>query len=803
MRFGYCKQRHPFWNKVAVTTLKKISLPCMDVSSFSETSVMHTAVNMEVSPPPATSGSSEDGSTKKDDWEANDNSTDSSSSDQNNLIAEENFSDKDAKLQQMNGTIDNTKQAVPTVTSSNQGENLPGIVLPLVAPQSTSPSQMSADSGVVSMASQAGSPSCSSSPSINSMTGKEGVPTSSNDTKTQSRNLNLIACEECGLICAGQSHYQVHIRSHTGERPFKCTECGVAFTQKGNLRRHYKIHSEEKPFQCPVCSYRCRRRDALNGHMRIHSDIRPYRCVYCARSYKSRQSLKEHEYQCPYKNDPVARGSPSKLTVAEQDTAKMSPKRSYTSNMSSAAQKRSLTVAAINPMMQTQQLLNFNANSLVAQSGLSASSSGKRKGSNPQKITRFREVPNSRQDAGSPSSMVSQNSSVSNALQFMPSLITSMMQERMKTEAASVQSSTTPQDEAIDFSAKRISQKNAFNAGRNSASPQEREYGEGPVSYVTKRPRIGGEFVLASSTPLLNGDIKRDQFTPVDHDSIQSGESDKDHSFEPSEQGYMAQPNEKLMGSAKRKRPRYLNERVTSSPSPTSSKQAGMLNDNDSLRINSIKSSPDSSLAAYATQLAKFNSLAKADDTSSIESPGQATLDLTGDRTKVPRHGDESVKRGETRTSPTPGAKFGDAAKYGLRVFSTAEGEGENEIEELKAFICTHCRCIFLDHVMFAIHAGCHGFRDPLECNVCGHQASDRYQFQSHLTRGEHLVVLTRDAESDSANGVKHEEYERDQRKTTYLAVTQDLTSLSSSRGRRTTGSPFLQGSFCNKTSVR
>ena len=31
------------------------------------------------------------------------------------------------------------------------------------------------------------------------------------------RNLNLITCEECGLICAGQSHYNVHIRSHTGK----------------------------------------------------------------------------------------------------------------------------------------------------------------------------------------------------------------------------------------------------------------------------------------------------------------------------------------------------------------------------------------------------------------------------------------------------------------------------------------------------------------------------------------------------------------------------------------------------------
>ena len=40
--------------------------------------------------------------------------------------------------------------------------------------------------------------------------------------------------------------------------------------------------------------------------------MRPYRCTYCARSYKSRQSMKEHEYQCPYKSDPVQQNSTGK-----------------------------------------------------------------------------------------------------------------------------------------------------------------------------------------------------------------------------------------------------------------------------------------------------------------------------------------------------------------------------------------------------------------------------------------------------------------------------------------------------------
>ena len=46
---------------------------------------------------------------------------------------------------------------------------------------------------------------------------------------------SLLKCEECGISCAGKSHYDVHIRSHTGERPYICKICGFGFTQKVNL----------------------------------------------------------------------------------------------------------------------------------------------------------------------------------------------------------------------------------------------------------------------------------------------------------------------------------------------------------------------------------------------------------------------------------------------------------------------------------------------------------------------------------------------------------------------------------------
>nr|CAB3255868.1 zinc finger protein Helios [Phallusia mammillata] len=563
--------------------------------------------------------------------------------------------------------------------------------------------------------------------------------TSTSESKSQARNLNLITCEECGLICAGQSHYQVHIRSHTGERPFKCNICGVAFTQKGNLRRHYKIHSEEKPYQCPVCSYRCRRRDALNGHMRIHSDVRPYRCVYCARSYKSRQSLKEHEYQCPYKNDPVAQGqqgnagSPAKTNISEKQTNKLSPIQS--SFTQAQALQRILPSSVIPSVLQNQQLLGLNnaTNSLMQTSGSATSSSGKRKASNPQKFTRFSKATSSSL-VEAPKTSSFMNNSVANALQFMPSLLNTMMQQRQLQENLARQEPeermSPQQDVAIDFSAKRP----FIHAPASSETER--------ISYATKRPRIDGEFVLATTSD--SGDQENGRISPSEvaksaftaYTSAEDVGSYLSSMYANTEaNGQQNFNNEKLSGSARRKRPRYMNERVLDareSPNPIDSKPLEI--DTENGYYNS-KSSPERS-QHLTPKLSRY-----------VRSPGATSLDLSNERAL--KREDAAVKDDEQNVRLLGNLQSGDASRSGIRLFLTTEAHGD--IQELKAFVCSHCHCLFLDHVMFALHAGCHGFHDPLECNVCGYRATDRYQFQSHLTRGEHLVVgmSTGSTESD------------------------------------------------------
>lgn len=59
-------------------------------------------------------------------------------------------------------------------------------------------------------------------------------------------------CRFCGKIFGSDSALQIHLRSHTGERPFECKVCGSRFTTKGNLKVHYQRHTETMEFATDI-----------------------------------------------------------------------------------------------------------------------------------------------------------------------------------------------------------------------------------------------------------------------------------------------------------------------------------------------------------------------------------------------------------------------------------------------------------------------------------------------------------------------------------------------------------------------
>ncbi|MBN3301537.1 GZF1 protein, partial [Amia calva] len=105
------------------------------------------------------------------------------------------------------------------------------------------------------------------------------------------------SCDLCTQLVSNHQNLRQHrMTVHSNERHFACTICNKRFKRPKDINDHIRrVHERKRsPQTCPTCHKTISSKGGLAVHIRTHTGEKPYNCKDCAASFTQKSSLNTH-----------------------------------------------------------------------------------------------------------------------------------------------------------------------------------------------------------------------------------------------------------------------------------------------------------------------------------------------------------------------------------------------------------------------------------------------------------------------------------------------------------------------------